>query len=285
MAGLLSWCPAASANPVEGFTEPYRKVDLSPAEPGTLMTLSVREGDTVKKGELLGALDCEALSLSQQIAKVNMEAHGRLDAAIAERSLRKTRLEKLQSLLPRGHSSQEEIDRAKADFDIAQANVLTASEQLAADALEYQRVGALIERRTLRSPMDGIVTRIYHEEREFIMANAPVVLTVVQLNPLRVVFSVPLEQTASLKVGQSVPLTFTDTAARTQGKIELVSPVVDAESGTVRVKVLLDNSKGIYRCGVRCTFGDVPTAPLAADVELTVPSLLETGQNTTSTAP
>jgi hypothetical protein len=36
------------------------------------------------------------------------------------------------------------------------------------------------------------------------------------------------------------------------GEVEFVSPVSEAESGTVRVKVLLKNPQGKYRCGVRC---------------------------------
>ncbi len=187
-----------------------------------------------------------------------MESHGRLDAAVAERDLRKTRLGKLEALRPKGHATQEEVDRARADFEIAEANVLSAREQLAVDALEFKRTEALIERRTLRSPMDGIVTRIYREEREFIMASSPSVLTVVQLDPLRIVFSVPMVQSTSLQLGTTVPLALPDLHAKAEGTIEFVSPVVDAESGTVRVKVLLANPRGAYRSGIRCTFGDSP---------------------------
>jgi RND family efflux transporter MFP subunit len=252
---MAIYASPAAGDPIEGFTEPCRKVELAPAEPGILLNLSVREGDQVRKGQLLGALDCEALLISQQIAKLNMESHGRLDAAVAERNLRKTRLEKLQVLKPKGHASQEEVDRASADFEIAEANVLAAQEQLAVDALEFKRTEALIERRTLRSPMDGVITRIYHEEREFIMASSPTVLAVVQLNPLRIVFSVPLAMSTSLKVGRTVPITFFELGGAAEGQIEFVSPVVDAESGTVRVKVLVANPRGIYRSGVRCAFG------------------------------
>jgi len=257
-AAAAIYVSAAAANPIEGFTEPYSKVDLAPAEPGILLSLRVHEGDRVHKGQLLGMLDCEALEISRQIARLNMESHGRLDAAVAERWLRKTRADKLEALRLKGHSSQEEVDRAHADFEIAEANVLTAQEELAVDALEFKRTEALIERRTLRSPMDGVITRIYHEEHEFITSASPTVLTVVQLDPLRIVFSVPLTQSSSLKVGQTVPLTIADSSGRAEGRIEFVSPVVDAESGTVRVKVLLANPRGVYQSGVRCSFGDEP---------------------------
>ena len=60
-------------------------------------------------------------------------------------------------------------------------------------------------------------------------------------------------------MGQITPLTFTDNNEVVEGKVEFVLPVADAESGTVRVKVLLDNSRGTHRCGVRCLLGrDIP---------------------------
>ena len=76
-------------------------------------------------------------------------------------------------------------------------------------------------------------------------------LTVVQLNPLRVTFSVPTAQGLTMKAGQPLPLVLSETSEKLTGTVELVSPVTDAESGTVRVKVLIDNAKGSYRSGVR----------------------------------
>jgi multidrug efflux pump subunit AcrA (membrane-fusion protein) len=103
----------------------------------------------------------------------------------------------------------------------------------------------------MRSPFSGVVTRVYHEEKECVGNTAPV-LTIMQLDKLRVTFTVPTAQVARLKVGQSVPLTFPNSGQKAAGKIEFISPVSEAESDTVRVKVLIENPQGKYRCGVRC---------------------------------
>jgi multidrug efflux pump subunit AcrA (membrane-fusion protein) len=75
----------------------------------------------------------------------------------------------------------------------------------------------------------------------------------------------------SATVGQPVTVEFAEAAINAPGKIEFVSPITEADSGTVRVKVLLDNPEGQYRCGVRCTLTLQPKAkgpnaarPLAA---------------------
>jgi multidrug efflux pump subunit AcrA (membrane-fusion protein) len=135
---------------------------------------------------------------------------------------------------------------------VSEANILAAMEQRAADSLEAERITAMIERRSMRSPFDGVVTRIYHEEKESVGNTSPV-LTIMQLDKLRVVFTIPTSQVSRLKVNQSVPLMFPNSGQKAAGKIEFISPVSEAESDTVRVKVLIDNSQGKYRCGVRCT--------------------------------
>jgi RND family efflux transporter MFP subunit len=251
---LTTVSPRASwGDSVDGFTEPFRKIELAPAEPGTLDYLSVKEGDTVQKGQLLGALECDILHVSLEIAEAARQFKGRLDSAVAEQGLRENRLAKLEALRLRGHASQEEVDRARTDLAVAEATVRTAKEQHVVDELEAKKIGAMIERRMLRSPLDGIVTAVHKEEREFVSTSAPTVLTLVQLDPLRVTFNVPTGYATALHVGQSLPLSFLDSERNVVGKVEFVSPITEAESGTVRVKVLLDNSQGTYRCGVRCS--------------------------------
>jgi RND family efflux transporter MFP subunit len=249
---VFGCAPAVWAQTVESFTEPYRKVDLVSAESGTLQSLEVREGDTVTKDQRLGALDCEVQEIALEIARANLEARGQLESVATERSLRKTRLERIQELRARGHATQDELERAIADLAAAEANFLAATEKRKIDELEYRRIAALIERRILKSPIDGVVTRLYKEEAEFVGGTTSPLMTIMQLDPLRITFSVPGEQAQSLRAGQPVALTLPDADRSAVGQIEFISPVTEAESGTVRVKVLLKNTESKYRCGVRC---------------------------------
>jgi RND family efflux transporter MFP subunit len=244
--------PVAQGASFDGFTEPNRKIDVAAAETGTVAKLLVQEGDRVTQGQPLATLDNEVLEVSREIASTAVKAKGKLDSATAERDLRKTRLERLELLRPQGHSSQEEVDRARADLSVAEANLLAVREQRQLDELERKKIEAMIERRTLRSPIDGIVSKTLKDEREFVSTNAAAVLTVVQLDPLRVTFTLPTNAAASLSVGQVVPLELAEAGTKISGKVEFVAPVTEAESGTVRVKVLVDNPRTQYRCGVRC---------------------------------
>ncbi len=251
----------------DGFTEPFHKIEVAASETGTVAQLMVREGDRVTKGQALATLDNDVLEVSREIATANVQAKGKLDSAIAERELRKTRLERIEPLRAEGHASQEEVDRATTDLAVADANCRAAREQHQLDELERKKIEAMIERRTLRSPIDGYVLKLQKDEREFVSANSATVATVVQLDPLRAVFSLPTAAAAKLTVDGTVDLELPESGAKVRGKVEFVAPVTEAESGTVRVKVLIDNANGAYRCGIRCVLSaeDAKKAPAEKD--------------------
>ncbi len=254
----VSLCAHAD-DAVDGFTEPFRKIELAPAETGVLASLLVKEGDAVNSGQLLGTLDNEVLQISLKLAKQVLESQGKLAGAKAERDLRAQRLQRLRELHPQGFAHREEVDRAAADLALAEANILTIQEQRTLDELEHQKAIALLDRRLIRSPIGGVITKVHRDQGEYVPSNNPVVFTIVQLNPLRAVFAIPASGAVSVKPDQSVNLRFPDSGLHCLGKIEMVSPVIDAESGLVRVKVLIPNADGQKPCGARCLIVDSPS--------------------------
>jgi RND family efflux transporter MFP subunit len=250
----------------EAFTEPFHTVDLSPAEPGILAKLFVDEGDSVKAGDTLATLDARVLEVSLKIARQAMQSQGKLRAAKAEFLLKAERLEKLKTLKTQGYAFQDELSRAATDVEVAEANRLAAEEQLALDTLQFEKAQAEIALRTIRSPIDGVVARVHREEREFVTASPEsAVMTVVQLNPLRIVFPLATAAAVQLKKDGRVTIRFPESDETAVGRIELVSPITDAESGLVRVKVLIPNAEGRYRAGVRAVLNPDPP-PTAASL-------------------
>lgn len=246
----------------EGFTEPFHTVELSPAEPGILAKLFVEEGDKVQTNDALAALDARVLEVNLKIARQAMQSRGKLRAAKAEYDLKAQRFEKLKALKSQGYAHPDELERAAADVEVAEANRLAAEEQLAIDTFQFEKAQAELELRTIRSPINGVVAKVHHEEREFISAPNSVVLTVVQLNPLRIVFPMPTVDAAKLGKGQAVTVRFPESDEVAEARVELVSPITDAESGLVRVKVLVANPDGRHRAGAR-TFLNSEPSPVA----------------------
>ena len=151
---------------------------------------------------------------------------------------------KLEELRKTGHATQDELERARTDLAVAEANVLIAIEQRKVDELDFRRLLAVRERRNLRSPIDGVVIRVYREDADLVGARMRLYLTVMQLDPLRVSFSVPAAHAASFRVDQKRRVQLSDSEQTAIAEVDFISPVVDAESGTVRIKLLVPNADG-----------------------------------------
>lgn len=253
------------ASEVDSFAEPYRTINVSSAEQGILTKLLVKEGDTVQQGQLLATLDTDVLEAAKEIAKAGKESLGRIKSASAAVELKKERFHKLQELQDEGHAHPEEVMRAKTEMEIAEAELLAAKEDQKIKDLEYSRIETQIERRKIISPIDGIVTKLHKEVSEQVAATDPVVLTLVQCDRLKIVFPVPATEAARFSVGQKVSVNFPGDFTAAKGLVEVVSQVTDPESGTVRVKVVVDNRQRRYRSGMACLLTIAP-APLTLPI-------------------
>lgn len=273
-AAMAAWCcmPRIAAGiDVDGFTEPYRTIEVAAAEPGIVASIEVHEGDSVEKGKVLAVLDQDLLDALLAIAEQNMRAQGSLDSAKAELELAQHRLKKLLLLREQGNASQDEVERTRADVAIAQAHVRAATEERLIRKLEYRKIQAQVEHRTLRAPIDGVVLEIHKEIGEYVAPNDPRVVTLVQLDPLLATFSLDAERAAALREGQAITVTSlgvtldaTAAPVAMKGIVEFVAPVTSAESGTVRVKIRIPNPDGRYRAGERCTL-DTTALPAALE--------------------
>lgn len=247
----LSTVPAM-ADDFEGFTEPYRKINVAAAEIGIIADILVREGDRVQAGQPLAKLDSEVQQALLAIAKQSMHAKGQLHAAIAELSLRQKRLDKLDALHSEGHARQEEIDRARSEVEVARANVLAAKEELLTRKLEHQRMKIQLQRRTVCAPVAGVISTLHKQVGEFVAPNNPDVLTLVELDSLLANFTVTSPQAEKMSIDQQFTILFPASSLKTTGLVEMIAPLTDAESGTVRIKLRVDNPEGRFRSGERC---------------------------------
>ncbi len=135
---------------------------------------------------------------------------------------------------------------------MARANHQLALEEQALAALERDRILAQIEERRLRSPIHGVVTSIYREVGESTSVGEADMMTLVQLEKLRVKLPVSATFAATLHVGTPIELRIPELSRLVPSEVEVVSPVLDAKSGTVQVTCVIDNAKGEIQSGMRC---------------------------------
>ena len=236
------------------FVEPYRDVDLSVSELGTLSHIDVKEGDRVTQGQIVAGLDESVAAAMLTMAKKAKDGRGRLKSAQAELDRAEHNLEMLLQLHARKHATDQEVARAKLDRDVASARKEAVVDELAVKSADFERMKAQLELKRVRSPIDGIVSEVYKDAGEFVSANEPAVVRVVQLDPLVVTFSLPSRYTIDLKPQQAIPLQMGNERRTATGNIEFIAPTIDPQTGTVRVKVLIPNSNLEWQAGERCWF-------------------------------
>lgn len=249
---LLSVAPVSAANEqVIGVTEPEQEVDLSFPESGTIRVIAVEEGARVKAGAVLAQLDCRVHETRLKIAKIRAASQAEIKSATAKLRMNERRLAQLEKLAAQGSANEDELARARADFAIAESELELAREAAAEAKLQAQQIEAEIEQRTLRSPVDGIVARISPEVAETVSPADGSVISVVSLGRLDLVIHVDHRLADGLKTGQKIPVRAADRDITGQASIEFVSPVTDASSGTVRIRLSLENGDGRHQSGVK----------------------------------
>ena len=236
---------------LEGFAEPYQTIEIAASEAGIVQEVRVELGQAVKKGDVLAVLDDEVLKASLEIAQLKAQSTAALDASKVEIELRQQKLAALTQLNRSGSGSREEYARAKADVEFANAKLKGAEETLAADRLEVKKIDAQLRQRTIRASLNGVVTDIHRDPGEFVSGAEPKLFTVVRLDRLRVKFYVPAEHSLRLNKSDRVKIQAANDDKPTAAEVEFVSPVTHAESGLVRVDVILDNRDGRLRSGQR----------------------------------
>lgn len=236
---------------IEAFTEPYRDIAVAAAEMGTLAEIGVREGDMVEAGNMIAMLDDDVLRASLEVARRSMSIEGTLKSAQADLDMKSTDLEKLTQLRDRNHASQQEVDRIQTELKVSEARLLSVREDLEVKQLEFRRIEAQIEQRVVRAPIAGIVSEVQRESGEFVSPSDPMIARIVQLDPLLVVFSVPLNRRNDIAREQIVSLEIGDSHQPVEGTVEYVAPTPDPSNSSVRVKVRVSNFGHRFQSGER----------------------------------
>jgi multidrug efflux pump subunit AcrA (membrane-fusion protein) len=182
--------------------------------------------------------------------------HGMLDSAQALVKMQENRLVLVEKLNKSGNARRRELEKVKTDLAVAKARLLEAEEKQLLSQMELEVIRAQIQERKLRSPIKAIVLKVYKQQSEMALAtDMEPVLTLVQLDPLMANFHFAVAAVADIRVGQTMHLSVAGTEV--VGEIDFISPVIEAQSGTIAVRYRLQNPEGTLRSGDRIIY----TAP------------------------
>lgn len=190
---------------------------------GEIMSLPVKEGSRVKKGEVLAELDVRKIK-------------ARLADARARMKLSDATLRRAEELRKTNSISAQEYDEALASVDQARATV---------ELLEAELDDATVE-----ANMDGMLTEHMVSVGQVVSVGREL-MSVVQLNPLEIAFEVPERYLSALTPGLQVNIrtdVFPDQLF--EGKLTYLAPRLRATTRTLPVKAEVPNPDGLLRPGM-----------------------------------
>jgi HlyD family secretion protein len=150
-----------------GEVQPHSFVDLSANVSGRITHLYVREGDPVRKGQVVARIDSTRFEAATQQAEAALQgARADLARSRAELELSRLAFERQQQMHEERLISDQAFDQARAELRMKQAAVESQLERVAQAEASLASIRDDLEKTTVVSPMDGVVTSLQKEEGE-----------------------------------------------------------------------------------------------------------------------
>jgi RND family efflux transporter MFP subunit len=194
--------------------QPDKRNSISSSMPSRIREIFVEVGDHVKKGQLLVELDASNI-MQQKVQLDNIELE----------------YNRAKELVAVGGASQQQLDQITTQFEAAK----TAYENL-------------LENTKLLSPVNGVVTARNFDSGD--LAQGPI-LTVMQINPVKIVINVSESEFTKVKMGMPIDITFDVFGDELfKGKVSLIYPTIDPMTRTFGVEVEIPNGNNRVRPGM-----------------------------------
>lgn len=192
---------------------------------GKIVRRAVEPGQRVQAGQLLAQLDARDYQLAADAARAQVAS------ATTQRDLAAADLKRFQSLRDQGFISGAEMERRSAQLKAAQATLDQARAQLASQGNQAGYTQLLAD-------AGGVVTGVDAEVGQVVAAGTPVV-RLAQDGPRDVVFAVPEDRVAAVRVGQPVTVRAWASDGQWHGSVREVAAAADPVTRTYAVKVAL----------------------------------------------
>lgn len=206
-----------------GTLNAVRGVTVAAELPGKVVEIFFEGGESVKRGDIL--LRQDTSSEKAQLA-----------AILAQLNLNRTNLDRANQLLSKDYISRADRDAAVAAADQAEA--------------QAENIRAVIAKKTVRAPFKGYLGIRQVNLGQILREGDPIV-TLQDLDPIFVDFTLPQQELSSLRIDLTVQVT-TDALGGEllKGHITTINPLVDAETRQVKVQATVANPREKLRPGM-----------------------------------
>ncbi len=207
-------------------------VDIRSEIDGIVQEIFFEEGGTVEKGDLLVTLD------DKEYRYKKLENEGKVLEAEADLSLARKTLERMESLYEEGVISAQDYDVALADTELKGAALKTANATLSF-ALEE------LNDAMIHAPITGIVSEKFIDIGEYVAEGTTDLLNLIDIDPIKLEFTVPAKYFSYVKVGQDVSISveaYPD--EEFSGRVYYINPKIATDTRRFKCYAWIPNPDG-----------------------------------------
>lgn len=191
-----------------GKIQPEFQVEISSEASGEIVFLGVRDGDTVRQGDLLIRIRPDIVETQLEQTQAAAEA-SRMAITIAKAELDRTEadLKRVTELYKKDFATREEMDRGKAAYESAVARYAQTKADYNRSLGALKQTKATADRTTISSPMSGVVTYLAVERGEKVVGTAQMqgteIMRIADLSTMNAWVDVDENDVALLSVGDT----------------------------------------------------------------------------------
>jgi RND family efflux transporter MFP subunit len=250
--------PLVRTLPLSGSVQPVNQATVKSKVSGEVLEMTVREGQSVKRGELLARIDIRNAGPNRDAAQAVLEK-SRADLAIAKLNYgNSVKLQEQQFV------SQNTVDSTKAIYDAAAATAKSAAANL-------QLATVALEDATVRAPFDGVVAKRAVQVGEKVSPDTEI-FTLVDLGKMELDAPAPTSEIPAVKLGQVARFHVDGFGDRDfTGTVWRINPVAEQGSRSIMIYLTVPNEDSALKGGMfaqgalALDAGDpVPAIPLGA---------------------
>jgi len=250
---LVPFAVGAASQDYDCIAEARQIVDIRSPVDGLIERVTVERGDLVKKSQVVVTLESGPERAALAIARSRASMAGPVEAAQARVQFAKSKEKRQEELFRQNFVSSSALDEARTERKLAESELRVAVENQKLSELEVKRAEELLNMRTIRSPVDGVVVQRYLKAGEFATSNVKEpILRLAQVDPLSVEVVLPAALYGKITHGDLAEVVPETPGTRFTAKVSVVDRVIDAASGTFGVRLELRNPENRIPAGAKC---------------------------------
>lgn len=229
---------------IQGNVTTDQDVMVQPQFSG-MLTLFVKEGQNVKRGQVIGRVSDGGLNDQYQQARIQVTTvQAQLQQVKSAANLAKITFEKQSALWRQKIGSEFQYLQAKSNYESAQKQVAAAQSQVSATQKAADAVKTSLARTAITAPFSGVVDEVVTQSGQVVSPGTNIV-KLISLGQMKITADVPENYLSKVRVGTPVKVIIPTLNETISSNIKLVGNYINPDNRTFRIEIPVSGKSGV----------------------------------------